>query len=68
MKLTNQNKIDLQTLIRHTLDDIAYGEGGTYNCTDPEDQDSCDNIFDEKSAERANRAIQLIKKLIAENE
>lgn len=67
MKITKQQLRDLETLKDHAIQDIQYGEGGTYNCPDKKHGNSMDNVFDTKEAARAWRAIDFINKLILEN-
>lgn len=49
---------DLKTIIQHTLVDISFGGGGSYNLGDS------DYSHDEKSAKRARNAIELIKFIV----
>jgi hypothetical protein len=60
MKLSKRTTDDLLTLIEHTRADISFDGGGTFNLGDD------DNTHDAKSAKKAERAIDFIKRLILE--
>jgi len=57
-KLTLLTKKESEVLIRHSLIDISYQEGGTFNC---EYKESCDFVFDTKDATIVEKALHKIK-------
>jgi hypothetical protein len=62
MKFTKRQVEDLQTLMRHSAEDIDYGAGGTFNCD--ENGERGGDEYDKKAAESAKRAIFLIADII----
>ena len=55
LKLNKTDVKEIKLLLRHTIEDISYDGGGTFNKGDN------DNTFDEKEAKKAISAIESIK-------
>lgn len=61
-KLTKQQEDDIRILIRHALEDMDYGGGGTYVL----DVGTDNQREDERSIKRAKRAIATISWMLEE--
>jgi hypothetical protein len=60
-KITRKEEEDIRILIRHALEDMDYGAGGTYNViTD----DPSEEVTDKHSIDRAKRGIATIARLL----
>jgi hypothetical protein len=60
LQITRKEEDDIRILIRHALEDMEYGGGGTYTL----DAGTDDQRADEKSIERAKRGIATIARLL----
>lgn len=58
LHLTRKEVAELQVMVNHTLTDISFGGGGSYNLGDS------DNSHDEKEAKKAKNAIETIKFIV----